>query len=113
MQISVYADSDNRILSVCSNDMTGNANWFLTDTKTLALTMNNVLWDDHGACLYKVENGVAVPRSEEERRADWLKEQEPENEQTMKEMEQRVESIEADNLTALEGIAELYEMLIS
>lgn len=69
--------------------------------------MDSELWDDHGACLYRLENGAAVLRTEEERRADWP--EEPEEPPTM---EERMDAVEADNLVALEGIAEIYEMLL-
>lgn len=44
--------------------------------------MDANLYDDHGACMYKLINGAAVERSEEERMADWPEEPEPEQSET-------------------------------
>ena len=105
--ISYCIDAEARITSLCPNDMSGNSDWYLSTVQALGLDMDSELYDDHGACLYRLENGAAVLRTEEERRADWP--EEPEEPPTM---EERMDAVEADNLVALEGIAEIYEMLL-
>lgn len=96
-----------RITSLCNDDMSGNSGWNLSTVQALGLDMDSNLYDDHGACLYRLENGAAALRTEEERRADWP--EEPEEQPTV---EERMDAVEADNLVALEGIAEIYEMLL-
>ena len=76
--ISVCTDAENRITSLCLDDLSGCSDWQRTTVEALGLGMDAELWDDHGACLYRLENGVAVPRSEAERQADWPAEEEPE-----------------------------------
>lgn len=76
--ISVCTDAENRITSLCLDDLSGCSDWQRTTVEALGLGMDAELWDDHGACLYRLENGVAVPRSEAERQADWPTEEEPE-----------------------------------
>lgn len=53
------------------NDMTGNTGWQRMPMGKLGLCMDDDLTDEHGACLYRLEDGVAVLRPEEERRQDW------------------------------------------
>ena len=76
--ISYCVDADGRITSLCPHDMAGNSDWYTSTVETLGLGMDAELWDDHGAAMYRLEDGVAVPRSEAERQADWLTEEEPE-----------------------------------
>lgn len=92
--ISVCTDAENRITSLSPYDMTGNTDWHCTTVDALGLAMDSELWDDHGACLYKVEDDVAVLRSEEERRADW-----PEEPDTAQSQEERIAALE-DELAA-------------
>lgn len=69
-------DAENRITSLCLDDLSGCSDWQRTTVEALGLGMDAELWDDHGAALYRLENGVAVPRSEAERQADWPTEEE-------------------------------------
>lgn len=75
MIISVLTDEQHRILSVCRDDLSGCSDWVLAD---IDLTPMDDLTDDHGAALYCLENGIVRVRSEEERRADWPVEPDPE-----------------------------------
>ncbi len=77
MTISVYTDARNCILSVCYDDLSGCSDWQRAD---IDLTPNSNLTDDHGAALYRLENGEVVERTVEERQADWP-EEEPEPEE--------------------------------
>lgn len=65
----VYTDDRGCIMGVNNNNMTGNTGWQQADA--VALTVNDILTDDHGAALYKLEGGEAVERTQEEREADW------------------------------------------
>ena len=76
--ISVCTDAENRITSLCVDDLSGCSDWQRTTVEALGLGMDAELWDDHGAALYRLKNGVAVHRSEAERQADWQAEEEPE-----------------------------------
>lgn len=80
--ISVCTDAENRITSLCVDDLSGCSDWQRTTVEALGLGMDAELWDDHGAALYRLENGVAVPRSEAERQADWPEEPDNLNEPT-------------------------------
>ena len=73
--ISILLDNRNCILSVCRDDLSGCSDWQNAD---IALTPQDDITDDHGASLYRLENGVLVARTEEERRGDWTEETEPE-----------------------------------
>ena len=75
--ISYCIDTEARITSLCPNDMSGNSDWYLSTVQALGLDMDSNLYDDHGACLYKLVDSAAVLRSEEERRTDWPEEPEP------------------------------------
>lgn len=75
MVVSYYMDSEKRIMSICNDDLTGTSDWYRGE---IGLTVNDNLTDDHGAFLYKLENGIAVERAIEERMADWPEEPEPE-----------------------------------
>lgn len=80
--ISYCVGADARITSLCPYNMAGNSDWYKSTVEALGLGMDAELWDDHGACLYRLENGVAVPRSEAERQADWPEEPDNLNEPT-------------------------------
>ena len=80
--ISYCVDADGRITSLCPHDMAGNSDWYTSTVETLGLGMDAELWDDHGAAMYRLEDGVAVPRSEAERQADWPEEPDNLNEPT-------------------------------
>lgn len=110
--ISYCIDEQDRITSLCMSDMSGNTGWYVSTVDALGLDMDAELFDDHGACAYKIVNGAAVQRSQQEREQDWPEPEEPEPVTTIEEVSERLETVEADNLTALEGIAELYEMLM-
>lgn len=75
MKIWAYTDHRDCIVALNTANMDGNSDW--TKTTKLGLDPAVDLTDDHGAALYRLENGVAVERTEAERRADW-----PEEEQT-------------------------------
>lgn len=111
-KISYCVDSESRLTSLSPYDMSGNTDWYCTTVDALGLTMDDALWDDHGACLYKVEDGAAVLRSEEERRADWPEpEPEPEHQPTVEELQAKVseQAEEIDMLT--ECILEMSEII--
>ena len=80
--ISVCTDEEMRITSLCNDDMTGNTGWQRVYKSTLGLDSDDELFDNHGASLYCLVNGKAEKRSEEERRADWQEEPEPEPDKT-------------------------------
>ena len=73
--VSVLLDNRNCILSVCRDDLSGCSDWQNAD---IQLTPEDDITDDHGAALYRLENGALVERPEEERREDWPVEEEPE-----------------------------------
>ena len=75
MIYSYYADDEGRVLSICPDDLTGSSGWHRGD---IHISPADDLTDDHGAALYRLENGVLVARSEEERCEDWPVEEEPE-----------------------------------
>ena len=85
MMISVYTDDRHCILSVCNDDLSGCSDWQRAD---IDLTPDDILTDDHGAALYRLENGAVVIRDEEERRADWPEEepQEPSYQEQLEEL---------------------------
>lgn len=73
--VSVLLDNRNCILSVCRDDLSGCSDW---QNAGIKLTPEDDITDDHGAALYRLENGKLVERPEEERREDWPVEEEPE-----------------------------------
>lgn len=73
--VCVYTDERHCILSVCRDDLSGCSDWQNAD---IALTPDDDITDDHGAALYRLENGELAVRTEEERRGDWPEETEPE-----------------------------------
>lgn len=73
--VCVLTDDQSRILSICRDDLSGCSDWQNAD---IALTPEDDITDDHGAALYRLENGELVARPEEERRGDWPEETEPE-----------------------------------
>ena len=77
MIYSYCVDDEGRVLSVCPDDLSGTSGWFRGD---IPISPADDLTDDHGAALYKLDNGAIVPRSREEREADWPAEPEPEPE---------------------------------
>ena len=93
--ISYCTDEEDRIISLSPYNMDGNTDWHCTTVNALGLTMDSELWDGHGACLYRIEDGAAVPRSEEERQQDWLEEQEQEPT-----FEERIQLLEDELLAA-------------
>lgn len=74
IMISVCVDIDRKIVSLCPNDMSGNTGWIATDTDILGIDMTANLFDEHGAPMYKLVDGVAVERSIGERMKDWPEE---------------------------------------
>lgn len=77
--VSVLLDNRNCILSVCRDDLGGCSDW---QNAEIQLTPEDDITDSHGAALYRLENGVAVPRPEADRQADWPTEEEPEQTDT-------------------------------
>ena len=73
--VCVYTDERHCILSVCRDDLSGCSDWQNAD---ITLTPQDDITDDHGAALYRLENGELAVRTEEERRGDWPEETEPE-----------------------------------
>ena len=74
MVLSYCLDSENRIIALCPDDLSGCSDWYRSD---IGLAMGKTLYDEHGAAMYKLADGKAVKRSEEERRPEWI---EPEHE---------------------------------
>jgi len=69
---SYFLNENGCILSICPDNLTGSSGWFWGD---IGLDVNDPLCDEKGAPLYKVVDGTAVMRSEEERRAEWPEEE--------------------------------------
>ena len=85
----VYTDDRGCIYGINPNDMTGNTGW--QEAEGVALTVDDALFDEHGAALYKLENGAAVARTEAERRGDWMEDeaarQQPSTDERLDEIE--------------------------
>ena len=71
--LSICVDEQGRITSLCPDDLTGTSGWQLA-TKKFNLTINDNIFDGHGAALYSLVNGKAVDRPEEERQNEWIEE---------------------------------------
>lgn len=71
MKVWMLTDDAGRVLALNPNNMTGNSGWSGTTVEALGLTVDDDLHDAHGAPLYKLEDGTAVLRAEEERKAEW------------------------------------------
>lgn len=69
---SYFLSENGCVLSLCPDDLYGCSGWYWGD---IGLAIDDPLCDEKGAALYKVVDGVAVERSEEERRADWPEEE--------------------------------------
>lgn len=69
MDMWLYTDYAGRVLGANSNDMTGNTGWEQDEVPEDFDI--NMLYDEHGAALYKLVDGELATRSEEERQADW------------------------------------------
>ena len=69
MVLSYCLDSENRIIALCPDDLSGCSDWYMGE---IGLSMGNELYDEHGATYYKLVDGKAVERSEEERRSEWV-----------------------------------------
>ena len=69
MDMWLYIDYSGRVLGANPNDMIGNTGWEQAEVPDdFDIDM---IYDNHGAALYKLMDGELVPRSEEERQADW------------------------------------------
>ena len=90
--ISVCTDAENRITGLCLDDLSGCTDWRKTTVQALCIDMGEELFDDHGACRYRLEDGRAVPRSEAERQADWP-EEEPEPQDEAAALRQQVDML--------------------
>ncbi len=77
MSIWVLTDDAGRIVALNPNCMDGNSGWSETTEEALGLAADADLNDDHGAALYALQDGAAVPRSAAERETDWADEQAP------------------------------------
>lgn len=77
--ISICTDDRGCITSLCPDDLTGTSGWQKAGKK-FNLTMNDDIFDSHGAPLYKLVSGKAVARPEEERMQDWPEEPDEPNE---------------------------------
>lgn len=105
MIYSYCVDDEGRVLSVCPDDLSGTSGWLRGD---IPISPADDLTDDHGAALYKLDNGAIVPRSREEREADWPAEPEPEPEpMSAQEMQEAIAEILAgqSDMTAKENYA--------
>lgn len=65
----LYVDYLSRVLCANPNDMTGNTGWEQAEVPEDFDI--DLLYDSHGAALYKLIDGELVTRTEEERQADW------------------------------------------
>ena len=99
MRLSYCVDDEERIISLCMDDLSGCSDWAYGD---IGLKMDDALYDIHGAALYKLVNGIAVARSETERSKDWIipTDEESESEKAAMRM--------ADIEDAIVELAELY-----
>lgn len=67
MMISICADVQGRVTGVCPDNLTGGPGWSQIET---GLTPRAELFSAHGVPLYKLADGVVVPRTPEEVAAD-------------------------------------------
>lgn len=74
--LSICTDDRGCITSLCPDDLTGTTGWQKAGKK-FNLTIDDDIFDQHGAPLYKLVSGKAVERSEEERMEDWPPPPEP------------------------------------
>lgn len=74
--LSLCLDDRGCITSLCPDDLTGTSGWQRAG-EAFNLTIDDDLFDDHGAPLYTLENDIAVERPAEDRVADWPPEPEP------------------------------------
>lgn len=65
----LYLDSIGRVISACPDDMAGNTGWEFVEVPN-NFDMN-ILWDNHEAAMYMVEDGILIARTLDERMADW------------------------------------------
>lgn len=99
MKLSYCIDSEGRITSLCPDDLSGCSDWAYGD---IGLKMSDELYDMYNAALYKLVDGKAVERTEQERSKDWII---PVNEES--ETEKAVARM-ADIEDAIVELAELY-----
>lgn len=80
MEYSIFIDPCSAsIRMIEQNDLTGNTDWIRVElNEETALLLTDHLLDDHGAPMYKWVDGVVIERTEEERRAEWPPDPEPE-----------------------------------
>lgn len=65
----LYIDYAGRVLGANTNDMRGTTGW---EEAEVPEGFNiDILYDNHGAPLYKLIDGQLITRSEEERKSDW------------------------------------------
>lgn len=65
----LYVDNERRVLGANLHDMDGNTGWELAEVPEDFDI--DLIWDDHGAALYKIVDGQLITRTEDERQADW------------------------------------------
>lgn len=105
-------DEANRITSLCLDDLTGNTGWKRTTVGTLKLDIDAEIFDDHGACLYRLSGNKAVLRSEEERMADWPEDEPtPEESPTVEELQEKVTEQEEQIAMLTECLLEMSEIV--
>lgn len=90
-----YVDGNNRLLGLSDGNKSGNSGWEEIGT---ALTVEDNLFDEKGAALYKIVSGQTQERTEEERRQDWPVDPEPvpTDRERIEVLEDRAETNEAN-----------------
>lgn len=104
MSTWVYLDERDCIMAVNPNDMTGNTGWQQADD--VGLAVDDRLTDDHGAALYKLVNGEAVERSQQEREADW-----PDDPEPTPSVPEQIAALQEQNDMLTECILEMSEII--
>ena len=64
---SVCVDAQGRVTGVCPDDLTGGCGWHRIESD---LTPSTCIYNEFGAALYKMVDGVVMPRCAEEIKAD-------------------------------------------
>lgn len=93
MKINICLNDKYSIVSLCIDDLSGNTGWIRCDTNELGIDMTANLFDEHGAPMYKLIDGVAVERSIVERTEDWIDDYTPEIEVNVKQLRADVDYI--------------------
>lgn len=107
MIISIFVNPCTAAIELVErNDMSGNTDWIRPNLQKAVAEelLSGNIRDDHGAALYKWENGAVWTRTEEERRREWG--EEPQEQPTIDQRMTTAEGEIKDLGTALDVILE-------